>query len=408
MFITYKNKKEEFEILNTPKASLEIISGKGSKNKLIQGDNLSILQSLMKDYNLKGKIDLIYIDPPFATNTDFKIGDRTSTISSSNLDEIAYSDTLIGDDFLEFLRERLILLRELLSERGSIYLHIDYKIGHYVKLIMDEVFGVKNFRNDITRIKCNPKNFHRKAYGNVKDMILFYTKNGNPIWNDPRVAFSNEDEERLFKKTDKDGRKYTTIPLHAPGETTKGNTGKEWRGVKPPKGRHWRTDPKILEEWDKEGLIEWSKNDVPRKKIYIDERDGKKTQDIWEFKDPQYPNYPTEKNLNLLKFIISASSNKDSIVLDCFCGSGTTLIGAQELDRNWIGIDQSEQAIKVIKERLNKIQNGFFSKKDYEFIIEGKELIHPKYTIEDMVKGITKKNRHKEVDWGPPRGKEVW
>lgn len=370
MFLTYKNKKEEYDILNTPKADLEVISGKGSKNKLIKGDNLAVLQSLIEDYNLKGKIDLIYIDPPFATNTDFKIGERTSTISSSILDEIAYSDTLIGADFLEFLRERLILLRELLSEQGSIYLHIDYKIGHYVKLIMDEVFGIKNFRNDITRIKCNPKNFHRKAYGNVKDLILFYTKNGNPIWNDPRVAFSNDDEERLFKKTDNDGRKYTTIPLHAPGETTNGNTGKEWRGVKPPQGRHWRTDPAILEKWDNEGLIEWSKNDVPRKKIYVDERDGKKMQDIWEFKDPQYPDYPTEKNLDLLKLIINTSSNKDSIVLDCFCGSGTTLIGAHELDRSWIGIDQSEQAIRVVEKRLNALPKGLFSEKDYEFVKE--------------------------------------
>lgn len=371
MFLAYKNKKSEYEILNTHKADLKIISGKNSKNKLIQGNNLTVLKSLIEDYNLERNIDLIYIDPPFATNTDFKIGERANTISSSILDEIAYSDTLIGADFLEFLRERLILLRELLSERGSIYLHINYKIGHYVKLIMDEVFGIKNFRNDITRIKCNPKNFHRKAYGNVKDLILFYSKSGNPIWNDPRIAFSNDDEERLFKKTDKDGRKYTTIPLHAPGETSNGNTGKEWCGVKPPQGRHWRTDPKILEEWDKQGLIEWSKNDVPRKKIYIDERDGKKTQDIWEFKDPQYPNYPTEKSLDLLKFIISASSNKDSLVLDCFCGSGTTLVAAQELDRNWVGIDQSEQAIKVAKERLNKLPAGLFSEKSYEFIVEG-------------------------------------
>lgn len=370
MLLTYKNKKLEEEILNSEKAELRAVSGEGSKNKLIQGNNLAALKSLLVDYNLNGKIDLIYIDPPFATNSHFKIGERASTISSSNSDEIAYSDILIGDDFLEFLRERLILIRELMSEKGSIYLHIDYKIGHYVKLIMDEVFGIQNFRNDITRIKCNPKNFHREAYGNVKDMILFYSKSKSPIWNDPREAFSDDDEDRLFKKIDSDGRKYTTIPLHAPGETVNGNTGKDWRGIKPPKGRHWRTDPKILEEWDKQGLIEWSKNDVPRKKIYVDERDGKKMQDIWEFKDPQYTNYPTEKNIDLLKFIIKASSNKDSLVLDCFCGSGTTLIAAQELDRNWIGIDQSEHAIRISKARIEKLPNGLFSDKNYEFLVE--------------------------------------
>ncbi len=370
MIIAYDNKKQKKDILEkTSRAELKTVSGKGAKNKLIHADNLSTLKTLLDDYS--GKVDLIYIDPPFATNGHFKISeDRANTISSSNGDTIAYSDTLIGADFLEFLRERLIFLRELLSERGSIYLHIDYKIGHYVKLIMDEVFGRDMFRNDIARIKCNPKNFDRKAYGNIKDLILFYSKSGSPIWNDPRLPFSEDDEERLFKKIDKDGRKYTTIPLHAPGETSNGNTSREWKGMKPPKGRHWRTDPAILEEWDKQGLVEWSANGVPRKKIFLDEKEGKKMQDIWEFKDPQYPQYPTEKSLDLLKFIIEASSNEGDLVLDCFAGSGTTLIAAQTLNRNWIGIDKSEQAIKVAKKRLSDLPNSLFSKVEYEFLKE--------------------------------------
>ncbi len=370
MIIAYENKQTEKDIISgNSKAKLKVISGTGAKNKLIHANNLSALKTLFDDY--AGKVDLIYIDPPFATNGHFKISDdRANTISSSNGDAIAYSDTLIGADFLEFLRERLIFLRELLSERGSIYLHIDYKIGHYVKIIMDEVFGRNNFRNDITRIKCNPKNFSRKAYGNIKDLILFYSKSESPIWNEPRLPFSETDEERLFKKIDKDGRRYTTIPLHAPGETTNGNTGKEWKGIKPPKGRHWRSNPAILEEWDKQGLIEWSANGVPRKKIYLDEKEGKKMQDIWEFKDPQYPKYPTEKSLDLLKFIIEASSNEGDLVLDCFCGSGTTLIAAQELNRNWIGIDKSDQAIKVTQKKLAQIPASLFSKVEYEFLKE--------------------------------------
>jgi len=368
MIIAYDNKQTEKVIISSnSKAKLKTISGTGAKNKLIHADNLSTLKTLLDDY--AGKVDLVYIDPPFATNGHFKISDdRANTISSSNGDAIAYSDTLVGADFLEFLRERLIFLRELLSERGSIYLHIDYKIGHYVKLIMDEIFGRNNFRNDITRIKCNPKNFSRKAYGNIKDLILFYSKSENPVWNEPRLPFTETDEERLFKKIDKDGRRYTTIPLHAPGETTNGNTGKEWKGIKPPKGRHWRSEPAFLEEWDKQGLIEWSANGVPRKKIYLDEKEGKKMQDIWEFKDPQYPKYPTEKSLDLLKFIVEASSNEGDLVLDCFCGSGTTLIAAQELGRNWIGIDQSDQAIKVAQKKLAQIPVSLFSKVEYEFL----------------------------------------
>ncbi|MBU1255476.1 site-specific DNA-methyltransferase [Patescibacteria group bacterium] len=372
MVFTYDNKKAEQEILdNTPKGILKYVAGNNSsKNKLIQGDNLQVLKTLLENHKFKSKVDLIYIDPPFATNGNFRIGkDRANTISQSNGDSIAYSDTIVGTDFLEFLRERLIFMRELMSDKGSIYLHIDYKIGHYVKIIMDEIFGKKNFRNDITRIKCNPKNFNRKAYGNIKDLILFYSKSENQKWNDPKILYTEDDIVKLFKKIDKNGRKYTTIPLHAPGETNNGKTSQEWKGIKPPKGRHWRSAPEVLEEWDNQGLIEWSKTGIPRKRIYIDEREGKKMQDIWNFKDPQYPNYPTEKNLDLLKFIIKASSNKGDLVLDCFCGSGTTLIAAQELGRNWIGIDSSDQAIKVTKERLSKIPIDLFSDDvKYEFL----------------------------------------
>ncbi len=362
MNLTYDNKNSEAEIL-ARNLTVEL-SGEwnDADNKLIQGDNLYVLKTLLDKYNLKSKVDLVYIDPPFATQKNFTVGEeRTSTISNSLSDTLAYSDNLIGAEFLEFLRIRLIYLRELMSETASIYLHIDYKIGHYVKIIMDEVFGIKNFRNDITRIKCNPKNFSRKAYGNVKDLILFYTKSDKFTWNEPKDDYTEEDVERLFKKVDKDGRKYTTIPLHAPGETVNGATNQEWRGIKPPKGRHWRSEPKVLEQLEKEGLIEWSNNGVPRKKIFADERNGKKKQDIWEYKDAQYPTYPTEKNLEMIKSIILASSNENDLVLDCFCGSGTTLQAANQLGRKWIGIDQSDEAVRIAEKRLAKMEQDLFS-----------------------------------------------
>jgi adenine-specific DNA-methyltransferase len=374
MVLHYDHKRTEREILDLPGATLRTLSGKGAPNKLFFGDNLAIMRSLLDHYDLRGKVDLVYIDPPFATNGHFKIGrERASTVSSVADDPIAYSDTVVGSEFLEFLRERLLFLRELLSDRGSIYLHIDYKIGHYVKIVMDEVFGKSHFRNDITRIKCNPKNFERKAYGNVKDLILFYSKSDKPIWHDVKIPFSEADARRLFKKTDSAGRRYTTIPLHAPGETVSGKTGAVWRGVRPPKGRHWRSDPELFEEWDKQGLIEWSASGVPRKKIYLDQRDGKKMQDIWEFKDPQYPSYPTEKNMDLLKFIIGTSSDEGSIVLDCFCGSGTTVVAAQELNRRWVGIDQSQHAIRVTRARLAEMSDSLFTKQGYETIVQAKE-----------------------------------
>jgi len=374
MFLQYQGKKTEAEILGILPCVLTCC-WEGSPNKLIQGNNLLVLKALIDTYNLKSKIDLVYIDPPFSTKNNFTIGeDRVSTISNCDTDNIAYNDNLAGAEFLEFIRERLILIRELMSNKASIYLHIDYKIGHYVKIIMDEVFGVENFRNDITRIKCNPKNFKRKAYGNIKDMILFYSKSKNNTWNESKDGFTKEDIDRLFKKVDKEDRRYTTVPLHAPGETQNGATGKKWRDLKPPKGRHWRTDPEVLEELDKAGLIEWSSNGVPRKKIYADEKNGKKKQDIWEYKDAQYPSYPTEKNIDMIKTIIMASSNPGDLVLDCFCGSGTTLQAAQEFGRNWIGIDQSVEAINVTKKRLSKIKKHLFSNDvGYRFLVQEKD-----------------------------------
>lgn len=368
MELTYNGKKTVSEILNTSSKS-KFSKPYNNNNSIIYGDNFDALKILLDTYNMKGKIDLIYIDPPFATNGIFTIGnDRVSTISSSKRDEIAYEDNLVGELFLEFLRERLLLAKELLSEKGSIYLHIDYKIGHYVKIIMDEIFGQENFRNDITRIKCNPKNFSRKAYGNIKDLILFYSKTNTPIWNEPYTEYTQEDILKLYKKVDKDGRFYTTVPLHAPGETKDGPTGGEFKGLKPPKGRHWRTDPKELEKLDEQGLIEWSSNGVPRRKIFADEQKGKKTQDIWDFKDYQYPVYPTEKNLDLLKHIIKTSSNDDSIVLDFFCGSGTTLKAAQELGRKWIGIDKSEKAISVSIKKMLSQENDMFGNSYFDYI----------------------------------------
>lgn len=354
MRIEYDGKLSELEYLNQPSKAIPGLD-KYSKSLLLHGDNASIMRALLQHHNMAGKVDLIYIDPPFATNTIFRVGtERTSTISSQLSDEVAYHDTLQGEDFLEYIRERLILLRELMSNHGSIYLHIDYKIGHYIKIIMDEVFGIDNFRNDITRIKCNPKNFSRKGYGNVKDLILFYTKTKDFIWNEPRVSMSDAEIQRLYSKIDSNGRRYTTVPVHAPGETSNGPTSQPWRGVLPPKGRHWRSNPAELDRLDEMGLIEWSSSGNPRRINFADDaiKKGKKLQDIWDFKDKAHPEYPTQKNIEMLETVINASSNENSIVLDCFCGSGTTIVASEKLGRRWIGIDRSDPAIEVSKRRL--------------------------------------------------------
>lgn len=360
----YKNKQNEADIINSTLASnLRKTCSYGQRrldklnNLLIFGDNLTALKILLNNKEICGKVNLIYIDPPFATNQSFRgNAQRTATISRSADDEIAYHDTIIGVDYLEFLRKRLILMKEILSSNGSIYVHIDLKMGHYIKILMDEVFGKDRFINDITRIKCSAKNFSRKGYGNIKDMILFYSKSKKYIWNEAKDKMSSEAVKRLFPKVDKEGRCYTTTPLHAPGETKNGATGKEWKGLKPPPGRHWRYSPSELTRLDNEGLIEWSSSGNPRKIIYADDvrKNGKKLQDIWEFKDPTYPTYPTEKNLDMLKTIINASSSPGDVVMDSFCGSGSTLLAAEMLERHWIGIDNSKTAISIAKKRLQK------------------------------------------------------
>lgn len=351
--LNYRGKKDEAEILDSVSYSRKIKLS--TKPTYISGDNFNVMSSLLAS-GYGGSIDLIYIDPPFNTNQTFNVNDKRVSTISRNGPIVAYSDNLKPYEYLEFIRERLILMRELLSKKGSIYLHIDCKMGHYIKMIMDEVFGAENFLNDIARIKSNPKNFKRLAYGNQRDMILFYAKNkGCNIFNNITQGLTEKEIESKFKKIDKDGRRYNTVPVHAPGETTTGETGSYWRGMLPPNGRHWRTSPKELDNLDRAGLIEWSKNGVPRIKKYADEHKGKKIQDIWSYIDPAYPLYPTEKNLDMLKMIVRQSSNQDSLVMDCFAGSGSTLLAAEQTGRKWIGIDQSEYSAKVINERFAKV-----------------------------------------------------
>ncbi len=346
--LDYRDKADEFEILfsyvNGDFSPIERNHNQ-EENRYIFGDNYFVLKKLLDTH--KGKIDLVYIDPPFGTGSDF----------NSINDETVYSDKIVDSEFLEFLRKRLFLLRELLSGEGSIYLHIDKKIGHYVKIIMDEVFGYRNFINDITRIKCNPKNFARNAYGNYSDMILYYAKNRDrQIWHNIREPMNEEKREELFPKKHPKYGYYTTHPIHAPGKTIDGDTGMEWKGLYPPKGRHWRYSREVLTDLDNRGLIEWSETGNPRKIVLASEHKGFKVQDVWEFKDKglSYVDYPTQKNENLLERIILNSSNESSIVLDCFCGSGSTLKSAFRLNRKFIGIDNSAHSLDVVRKTFKR------------------------------------------------------
>ena len=313
------------------------------------GDNLDGL-SLLVGAGIEA--DLVYIDPPFATNNEFLMdSERANSISASG--ELAYADTVRGEEYLDQLRLRLEAIRRVMSADGSIYVHIDVKMEHHVRLVMDEVFGAGNFRNSITRIKCNPKNFVRYSYGNIKDTILFYSVSPHRIkWHPQEEPLTDEDAVSRYPLVDEEGRRYATTPLHAPGVTRNGPTGGMWRGMPPPAGRHWRYPPERLEELDAQGLIAWSSTGNPRKIIYADQSAGKLPQDVWVYKDPQRPSYPTQKNAAMLERIIRTSSEPGDTVVDCYAGSGSTLLEAARLGRRFIGMDNASAAREVIEKRL--------------------------------------------------------
>lgn len=333
----------------------EIMGDFESENKLYYGDNLSILKTLLKDDTIKGQIKLVYIDPPFSTKRTFKSQNGKGK-------EHAYHDHLEGHEFIEYLRKRLILIKELLADDGSIYVHLDQKTAYYIKIILDEIFGEKNFRNWITRRKCHSKNYTKNQFGNVQDFILFYTKSNNYIWNRPYEPWDEKKIEKEYSLIDENGRRYKKVPVYAPG-VRNGKTGGLWKGMNPPEGKHWQFIPEKLDKLDKNGDIVWSKTGNPRRKVYLDKSKGVPISDMWlDFKDYYNQNqsitgYPTEKNEEILKRIIFASSNENDLVLDCFAGSGTTLEVSHFLNRKWIGIDNSKLSINTIKKRFNELDN---------------------------------------------------
>ena len=346
-------------------ADFELVWGATSSNRLYYGDNLDALRKLREDEFVRGKVTLVYIDPPFGTGSAFL----------SRKQRNAYDDDLWGAEYVESLRHRLVLLRELLSPSGSIYLHLDENMIFHMKLVMDEVFGNTNFRNMIVRKKCNPKNYTRKAFGNITDFILFYSKSDKYVWNRPAESLSEQSIKEYHYVEPETGRRFMKVPVHAPGKRN-GVTGGPWRGKLPPPGKHWQYTPETLDQMDARGEIFWSKNGNPRRKVYLDQHPGAGIQDIWlDFKDAHNQNvkitgYPSEKNPDLLRRILCASSNPDDLVLDCYAGSGTTLAVANELQRHWIGVDCSPEAVSTI---LQRFELGLLPMGDYVAKQSGQE-----------------------------------
>ena len=361
--------------------------------RLYHADNLDVLNHLANDKDVCGHVTLIYIDPPYNTGGAFETRDF----------KLAYDDRFGLQEYLSFMRKRLELMYTLLSDEGSIYVHLDSNMVFHVKVMMDEIFGMQNFKGMITRKKCKSKNFTRKTYGNISDYILFYSKTENPVWNRPYEEWSDEKILKEYPYIEEGtGRRYKKVPVHAPG-TRNGATGSAWRGIMPPEGKHWQFTPDKLEEMDRNGEIYWSANGNPRRKVYLERSSGIPVQDIWlDYLDVNNQNtlitgYPTEKNLDMLKRIVETSSRPGDLVLDCFAGSGTTLVAAEELGRNWIGVDIGDEAISTIVSRFihgSKPMGDYVKKKRQQ-----PQLAMALFGEDDFSDGQEEVSMHKEVSY---------
>ena len=383
-------------------------------NKLYYGDNLTVMQHRMG----KDSVDLIYLDPPFNSKRSYNLMYTNMTGMPVPEQVEAFCDTWemdadkeraarempvllreygVDDYYVEFWRlwmkalrntqprllayliymvERLLHMRSILRPTGSIYLHCDPTASHYIKVMMDGIFGHNNFRNEIVWKRSHAHNSARR-WGPIHDSILFYTKSDNYTWNQSYQPYEQEYLDSYFKFDDKDGRgKYWTGDITGAG-TRNGPSGESWRGFDVrAKGRHWACSPEELERLDGDNRIYWppTKGAMPKLKRYLSEAKGIPVQDIildvpslqkMSAAHSESLGYPTQKPVGLLKRIIEVSSNPGEVVFDPFCGCGTTIYAAQATGREWIGCDIAILSIKLVKIQLEK-QFGLMDSKDYK------------------------------------------
>lgn len=365
------------------------------QNKLYYGDNLDVL----REHIPSESIDLIYLDPPFNSNRNYFVLFKDRTGSASAAQEEAFMDTWTWTETSErtyrelitecsnqdlatligalraCLREtpmmayivamaiRLLELYRILKPTGSLYLHCDPTASHYLKIVLDAIFGAQNFRTEITwkrQSAHNDAKQGRKAYGNIADIILYYTKSSAFTFNTQHTAYDPQYIQDFYKHIESEtGRRYRLSDLTAakPG----GDTKYEWIGpsgiaVRPYGNRSWAYSKENMQRFEEEGRLVYSKTGMPSYKRYLDEMPGVALQSIWDDIKPatgqETLGYPTQKPIALLERIVSTSSNPDEIILDPFCGCGTTVTAAHKLGRHWIGIDITGVAIGVIKARL--------------------------------------------------------
>ena len=358
-------------------------------NRLYFGDNLPILRENIADES----VDLIYLDPPFNSNATYNVlfRERSGEDSAAQItafedtwrwsieSEIAFKDVVtsgpekLGDllqsmrsflgqndvmAYLTMMAQRMAELHRVLKPTGSIHLHCDPTASHYLKLMMDAMFGQRNFRNEIVWRRYGAHNDAGQGsehFGRIHDVIFVYGKSDTVIWNQEFVPLDESYIKSTYRQIDNEsGRQFSTTPLTGPGGAEKGNPVYEWNGHT----RAWRYSKETMQQLHDEGRLYYSKTGYPRGKLYLDESKGVPIQDIWtdisslSGRHKERLNFQTQKPEALLERIINASSNEGDVVLDPFCGCGTAITVAERLNRRWIGIDITHLAISLMKSRL--------------------------------------------------------
>ena len=370
-------------------------------NALYYGDNLAVLRESIATES----VDLVYLDPPFNSNANYNLLFKEASGSGSQAQIEAFEDTwhwgleaesafdqvmrsgntnsaellrsirrFLGDNdmmaYLAMMSVRLLELHRVLKPTGSLYLHCDPTASHYLKILLDGVFGAERFVNEIVWKRYGAHNDigqGSRHFGRVQDTILFYSKTKDRTWNQLYTPQTKEYIAERFTYTDPDGRRYTDTPLTGPGGAEKGNPVYEWNGHT----RAWRISKTTMQAMHDAGALHYTRTGYVRGKLYLDETKGVPVQSIWTDiaplagKMPERLDYPTQKPVALLERIVSASTNVGDVVLDPFCGCGTAVHASQKLGRTWVGIDVTHLAISLIERRLKDAFPGI------SFVVHG-------------------------------------
>ncbi|HCG7110335.1 TPA: site-specific DNA-methyltransferase [Vibrio parahaemolyticus] len=354
-------------------------------NKIFWGDNLQVMSHLLKSF--RGEIDLVYIDPPFDSKADYKksikLKGKSVKGDVGSFEEKQYTDIWSNDEYLQFVYERIVLIKELLSPKGIVVVHCDFRKNHHIKCMLDEVFGSGNFRTEIQWKRLSSRS-GASIFAPIQDTLLCYSKGDSWTYNTQYQPLDEKYVKSKYTQVDEDGRKFRWDNATAEGQgPARVFFGEE---MSPPPGTHWRWSQDTIDNLIKENKIGLTSKGKPQFKRFLDENKGKEIQSFWDDISPvnsqalEDTKYPTQKPLELLNRIILALSNEGDLVFDCFMGSGTTQIASSKLNRRFIGADINLGAVQITSKRLASSNVSFevYNVNNYDIFrnpVEAKDLL---------------------------------